>query len=74
MKHLERVVRNCIEYAEQNDLGMFIFNNKKGSGFVHNIITHNISNNEIYSVGDFVDMVLHEKLRLHLKENLKGGK
>ena len=32
MKHLERVVRNCIEYAEQNDLGMFIFNNQKGSG------------------------------------------
>ena len=47
---------------------MFIFNNEKGRGFVHNI-----SNHKIYSVGDFVDMVLHEKLRLHLKENLKGG-
>ena len=68
MKHLERVVYNCIEFAEQNDLGMFIFNNQKGSGFVHNIITH-----KIYSVGDFVDMILHEKLRLDLKENLKGG-
>ena len=68
MKHLERVVYNCIEFAEQNDLGMFIFYNEKGSGFVHNISYHNI-----YSVGDFVDMVLHEKLRLHLKENLKGG-
>ena len=68
MKHLERVVYNCIEFAEQNDLGMFIFNNQKGCGFVHNI-----SNHKIYSVGDFVDMVLHEKLRLHLKENLKGG-
>ena len=69
MKHLEKIVYNCIEYAEQNDLGMFIFNNEKGRGFVHNI-----SNHKIYSVGDFVDMVLHEKLRLHLKENLKGGK
>ena len=68
MKHLERVVYNCIEFAEQKDLGMFIFNNQKGCGFVHNI-----SNNEIYSVGDFVDMVINEKLRLHLKENLKGG-
>ena len=37
MKHLERVVYNCIEFAEQNDLGMFIFNNQKGCGFVHNL-------------------------------------
>ena len=55
MKHLERVVRNCIEFAEQNDLGMFIFNNQKGCGFVHNIVNH-----KIYSVGDFVDMILHK--------------
>ena len=68
MRLIERVVYNCIEYAEQKDLGMFIFNNEKGRGWVHNVST-----NDFYNVGDFVDMVLHEKLRLHLKENLKGG-
>jgi len=67
MKHLERVVRNCIEFAEQNDLGMFIFNNQKGSGFVHNIITH-----KIYSVGDFVDWIMHEKMKDKLIEQVEA--
>ena len=48
---------------------MFIFNNEKGRGFVHNILNH-----KTYSVGDFVDMVFHEKMKDKLKENLKGGK
>jgi hypothetical protein len=69
MKHLEVIVHNCIEYCEQKDLGMFIFNNEKGRGFVHNILNH-----KTYSVGDFVDMVFHEKMKDKLKENLKGGK
>jgi|TARA_R100000005_G_C4963755_1_gene179420 hypothetical protein len=67
MRVLERVVYNCIEYAENKDLGMFIFNNQKGSGWVHNL-----SNHKIYSVGDFVDWIMHEKMKDKLIEQVEA--
>lgn len=65
MKDFELIVWNTIEVAEQMDLGMFVFRNKKGNGWVYNISTE-----KIYRVGDFIDWVIHEKAKRLLMEKI----
>lgn len=53
------MIYNLIEEAEKMDMGLFTFNDKKDEGFVFDI-----RNMKMYSVGDFVDIVMHERLRV----------
>jgi hypothetical protein len=59
-KELQLTIWHLIEEAEKMDMGCFTFNAEKHKGFAYDIF-----NLKMYSVGDFVDMVMHERLRLH---------
>jgi len=59
-KEMKILIWRVIEEAERMDLGCFLFNDEKHKGFVYDIF-----NLKMYSVGDFVDMVMYERLRLH---------
>jgi len=56
---MKLLIWKLIEEAEKMDMGCFLYN-EKHKGFVTDIF-----NLKMYSVGDFVDMVMHERLRLH---------
>ena len=58
-KEMKLMIYNLIEEAEKMDMGMFIFNDKKDEGFIFDI-----RNMKMYSVGDFVDYVMNERLRV----------
>ena len=59
-RDMKLMIWNLIEEAEKMDMGCFTFNDEKHKGFVYDIF-----NLKMYNVGDFVDMVMHERLRLH---------
>jgi hypothetical protein len=54
------LIYRLIDEAEKMGLGSFTFNDEKDKGFVYDI-----ENLKMYAVGEFVDLVMHERLRLH---------
>lgn len=54
------LIYRLIDEAEKMGLGSFTFNDEKDKGFVYDI-----ENLKMYAVGEFVDFVMHERLRLH---------
>ena len=55
---MKLMIYRLIEEAEGMKMGLFTFNDEKNKGFVFDI-----QNMKMYSVGDFVDVVMHERLR-----------
>ena len=53
------IVQNLIQVAEKYDMGDFFYEDTKKGGYVYELNTKTF-----YSVGDFVDYVMNERLRI----------
>ncbi len=53
------IVQNLIQVAEKYDMGDFFYEDTQKGGYVYELNTKTF-----YSVGDFVDYVMNERLRI----------
>ena len=53
------IVQNLIQVAEKYDMGDFFYEDAQKGGYVYELNTKTF-----YSVGDFVDYVMNERLRI----------
>lgn len=58
-KKMKGIVQNLIQVAEKYDMGDFFYEDTKNGGYVFELNTKTF-----YSVGDFVDYVMNERLRI----------
>lgn len=53
------IVQNLIQVAEKYNIGDFFYEDTQNGGYVYELNTKTF-----YSVGDFVDYVMNERLRI----------
>jgi hypothetical protein len=58
-KKMRGIVQNLIQVAEKYDMGDFFYEDTQKGGYVYELNTKTF-----YSVGDFVDYVMNERLRI----------
>ena len=58
-KKMKGIVQNLIQVAEKYDMGDFFYEDTQNGGYVYELNTKTF-----YSVGDFVDYVMNERLRI----------
>jgi len=58
-KKMRGIVQNLIQVAEKYDMGDFFYEDSQKGGYVYELNTKTF-----YSVGDFVDYVMNERLRI----------
>jgi len=58
-KKMRGIVQNLIQVAEKYNIGDFFYEDTQNGGYVYELNTKTF-----YSVGDFVDYVMNERLRI----------